>query len=381
MTHIFKYTFKQLLRNKSELFWILLFPIMLGCLFKIAFSNIGAAESFQAIPVAIVCEESDAADAFKTVADGLSEEGDDQLLTPTYCEEKKALQLLEAKEITGIIYAGDTVKLTVSANMTNDSLNQSILDSFVTQYNMNSTAFADIAMNHPEQLQTAVKAMTDTPSFNKEVSLSSSTTDTYTQYFYNLIAMACLYTGMAGVYVSVHNQGNLSALGARRNISPTNKMKNIVAELFSNIVFQFLCNLIGFFFLLLVLKAEIGAKLPFAILTVFVSCLTGVTMGFFIGAFGNLSSNVKEGIVLSISMICCFLSGLMVGNMRVLVDMVCPAFNRINPAALISDSFYSLSMYDTMTRYSRNIITLLILSTIFCVGGFLLTRRKKYASL
>ena len=381
MTHIFKYSFKQLLRNKSELLWILLFPILLGCFFKIAFSNIGSAESFQAIPVAVVCDDSEASDEFKDIVDTLSEKGDDQLLIPTYCNEQKALSLLEDKEITGIIYSKDTISLTVSANMKNDSLNQSILESFVSQYNMNSTAFTDIATNHPEQLANAIKAMSDTPTFNEEVSLTSSKTDTYAQYVYNLIAMACLYTGMAGLYVAVNNQGNLSALGARRNISPTNKMKNIVAELFSNILFQFICNLIGFFFMLFVLKADIGAKLPFAILTVFVSCLTGVTMGFFLGAFGRISAHAKEGIVISVTMICCFLSGLMVGNMRYLVALVCPVFNKINPAALIADSFYSLSMFDSLERYSCNIITLLIMSTGFCIGGFLLTRRKKYASL
>jgi hypothetical protein len=42
-----KYPLLRLVRNKSNIFWILLFPIILGCLFKIAFSNLGNAESFR----------------------------------------------------------------------------------------------------------------------------------------------------------------------------------------------------------------------------------------------------------------------------------------------------------------------------------------------
>ena len=107
----------RLIRNKSNLFWILLFPILLGCMFKVAFSNIGKTESFQPIPVAIVCEDTKNADTFRTIADELGKEGKDQMLSVTYCEEEKALKLLEEKEIDGILYAGDTVKLTISANM------------------------------------------------------------------------------------------------------------------------------------------------------------------------------------------------------------------------------------------------------------------------
>ena len=56
----FKYALLRLMRNKANLFWILVFPILLGCLFKIAFSNITASENFHTIPVAVV--EGDSAD-------------------------------------------------------------------------------------------------------------------------------------------------------------------------------------------------------------------------------------------------------------------------------------------------------------------------------
>lgn len=58
MRSVFKYSLLRLMRNKANLFWILIFPIVLGCLFKVAFSNITESESFHTIPVALVSDES-----------------------------------------------------------------------------------------------------------------------------------------------------------------------------------------------------------------------------------------------------------------------------------------------------------------------------------
>ena len=68
------------MRNKANLFWILIFPIVLGCLFKVAFSNITESESFHTIPVALVSDESINAKAFCTMADALSSEDDNASL-------------------------------------------------------------------------------------------------------------------------------------------------------------------------------------------------------------------------------------------------------------------------------------------------------------
>ena len=58
-----------------------------------------------------------------------------------------------------------------------------------------------------------------------------------------------------------------------------------------------------------------------------------------------------------------------------------PVLNRINPTALISDSFYCLANFDTYSRYTRNMVSLCIATAVFLTGGFLLTRRRQYASL
>lgn len=381
MFKIIYYAFLKLIRNRANLFWILLFPILLGTMFQIAFSNLSDSDHIRIIPVAIVREDTEAARSFCSAADALAEEGENQMLSVTYCTEEEALKLLEAEKITGIFYAGDRICLTVSSNMSNEKINQSILQTFLEQYQLSAAVFANTAASHPEQLPALAEAFSNEPAFRKEISLSYGSSDPYAQYFYNLIAMACLFTAINGIYISIENQGNLSALAARKNISPVHKLTAITGELIANILFEFLLNLLAFFFLILVLKVDLTTRLPMAVLAIFISVTVGVSFGFFIGAVGTKTEEFKTGISFSIIMPCCFLSGLMVGNMRILVEENAPIINRINPAALISDCFYTLSNYESLDRYYLDLATLLLYAALLTFGGFLLTRRKKYASL
>ena len=47
-----------------------------------------------------------------------------------------------------------------------------------------------------------------------------------------------------------------------------------------------------------------------------------------------------------------------------IVDKNMPIINKLNPASMITDGFYSLYYYDTLDRYFFNIVSLLIFSAI-----------------
>ena len=165
---------------------------------------------------------------------------------------------------------------------------------------------------------------------------------------------------MGGVLVATHNQANLSDLGMRKCLSPTHKLKSIVSELIATSTYEFALNFIGFIYVAYVLKVDIASRLPLAILTTFVGCLTGVSLGFFIGSFGQKSQDFKQGMIFAVTMPLCFLSGLMMGNMKIIIQNNCPILNKINPATIITDSFYSLAIYESYDRFIFDIISLLI---------------------
>ena len=68
--------FKNCLRQKAILFWLIAFPIILGCFFKMAFSGIYEKDVvFNAIPVAVTNMKND---ILKQVLEQISD-GDDAL--------------------------------------------------------------------------------------------------------------------------------------------------------------------------------------------------------------------------------------------------------------------------------------------------------------
>lgn len=81
------------------------------------------------------------------------------------------------------------------------------------------------------------------------------------------------------------------------------------------------------------------------------------------------------------TMVCSFLAGLMNSNMKDLVEKHAPIINRINPAALISDAFYCINVYNDTARYYRNLVTLAVMSAAFVMASFLLIRRNRYDSI
>lgn len=129
------------------------------------------------------------------------------------------------------------------------------------------------------------------------------------------------------------------------------------------------------------LKIDFGNRLPLVYISGIIGSLMGVSLGFAVGSFGRMSTKAKEGVAMSVSMLSCFFSGLMEGDMKAIVAEKAPWFNEINPAALISDAFYCLNIYDDYDRYIKKNITMIILAVIFVIIGFMLTRRRKYASL
>ena len=68
-------------------------------------------------------------------------------------------------------------------------------------------------------------------------------------------------------------------------------------------------------------------------------------------------------------------------NRKDLVEKHAPIINRINPAALISDAFYCINVYNDTARYYRNLVTLAVMSAAFVMASFLLIRRNRYDSI
>ena len=93
------------LRNKSNIFWTLMFPIILGTLFYVTFGGIYDEYNSEAIKTAVVFESDNEAtnNSIKTYLESL-EMNDHKMLDIIYTDYETALDMLKDDEkVNGII--------------------------------------------------------------------------------------------------------------------------------------------------------------------------------------------------------------------------------------------------------------------------------------
>ena len=174
---------------------------------------------------------------------------------------------------------------------------------------------------------------------------------------------------------------NMSNKGKRIAVSPTKKWTIILSSLLSSYIAQLIGLTILFVYTILVLKVDYGENTSLIILLALVGSFAGLTLGTFIGTIFKMNENTKTGILIAITMFWCYLSGMMGITMKYIVDKNAPIINKINPASMITDGFYSLYYYDTLNRYWTNIVSLIIFAFILIAISFFSLRRQKYDSI
>lgn len=373
--HNFKYEFLNNIRQKEFIFWMICFPLILGTFFYMAFSRIFDSETlFSEISVAVNIVEDDG--TFKSVAQEM-ENADSPLFRFRFEDKEKSEELLRNGDVKGIITVDKELSLIVMGNGTE----QTIIRSFLEQYRSQKQVITDIAAKDPGKLTEVIQSLSAGADTINKNSLSGGNMNVYDAYFMNLITMVALFGMTSGVMRVTQNQGNLSAIGARKCLSPNKHIVTMISSLLAALISQICSVIIATTFVLYILNINMGGNIPMLYLSGVIGSVAGVSIGFFVGSIGRASEGVKCTIATAITMFCCFLSGLMVGNMKPLIEDKCPIINRINPAALISDLFYCLTIYDDYRRYTEKAVSLLIISAIFITGGFLMTRRKTYENL
>lgn len=374
--HNIKYTFLSMIRTKEVIFWSLVFPLALATFMYLAFGKINeVTENLETIDVAVV--ESVQNEMFDKILVEVSN-GESPLLNPMKMNSQDAVSALDGKEVDGIIHVDDTISLSVREN----GLNATILSSFVDRYLQNEATLTQIAKNNPLALNSAIEALSDDTSYFKEEKLTDGNTDNLSNYFYAVFAMSCLFASFTGISSMFSIQGNLSPLGQRRCVAPTKKLHVVLTLFLTNEIVQFAIELITFAYISLVLGLDLSNKYPALFLLLFAASSFGLTMGMFIGSLKKpVTEGAKMGIGVAISMALSVMADLCVSGLMNTIEHTVPIINRLNPAALISDSFYALNTYSDYSRYTSNMVNLSAMTLILFTLTILTVRRNRYASI
>lgn len=368
MGHLYKFNLKKALRSKDEMFWSLLFPLIMGTLFSLTFGTGNLTERTE-IPVALVQEGNQ---HFETFVEEMS----GGLLQVEAMEEAGAREALEKGAVKGIFYSKDTPALTVAASQMDESILEVLLDSYLENQQM----MEEIGQRNPLKLLAAGNALKDYQECVKSVTVTGNEMNNSLNYYFALIAMACLFGSFMGMTSALQLRADQSPLAARRSVVPAGRLGVVVSEMLSVFTVQFGNTCILLAYLHFVLGISFGRRWPLLFPVCILGGMTGVALGIFIGSL-RLKEGVKNGLLVCSSLVMSFLAGLMFGNMKNVVERFCPLLNRINPAALISDAFYSISVYENLARYGMDLLILGGITALLVVISYVKLRRERYDSL
>ncbi len=390
--HNFKYTLKALFRNKGLVFWTFAFPIILGTFFYLAFSNIESSETLKVIDIAIVDDEDFQKNTiYKEVFNVLgSSDNDTKLFNITYVSQTEAKSLLENKKITGYLNIKDEdIKITVASSGVNETILRYAIDEIETNTQMVKSIGEKEVLEQIkagnfnidyEKIYTSVAASLNNIDIGIKDKSSSNLSYTMIEY-YTLIAMAAMYGGAVAMNAINYKLANMNSVGKRTSVSPIKKGPMILGSLIASYVVQVTGMILLFAYMLLVMKVDFGAKFIYIVILALAGVLAGLSMGVAIGTLIKTTEMAKSGILIAITMFGCFLSGMMGITMKYIIDKNVPILNKINPASMITDGFYSLYYYDTLDRFLSDIIGLCIFSAICIVISISGLRRQKYDSI
>ena len=371
MRHL-NYAFKMLIKDKMLIFWTFAFPLILGTFFYLAFSNIENSEKLSIIPIAIVEDEELTKNSiFKTAFDTLSSpKSDHQLFQTRYTTAEEAKKLLEDNAIVGYLQLKEQEpQLTFNTNGIDETIFQFVTEEMNQRSQLIShliekkiSEAPEIAPNPEEIYQDVINLVNEN---NVRVVDRSSEHLSYTQVeFYTLVAMTCLYGGTLSMISINRILANMSPQGKRTSISPVKKWRLIFSHLLASYFVQLLGLALLFAYTVFILKVDYGEHLPLIVFLAIIGSFCGLTLGMAVGVLFKVNENIKIGILISLTMLGCFLSGMMGITMKYVIDTHLPLLNQLNPASMITDGLYSLYYYETFDRYWANIFHLLMVSVV-----------------
>lgn len=381
--NIYRKYILRALRSKEMLIWTAVFPIALSTLFYFAFSSLDKEDILNSIPVAIVRNQAyEQEKYFQEMVEELSGSEEELLEVFLVDEEEDADILLKDGEITGYISL-DNGKPALFVK--EEGMSQTIVKNILDRYIQTKDSITNMITSDPASaidfISMERSGMTQGDAGIEEISFTSQKPSPVVNYYYALLAMTCLYGGFYGIMIIESLQANLSPQAARGTVSPGSKWTLFGASFLASLTALFASLTVVVCYMQFILGISFGGQFFYALFTCLVGGFVGISFGCLIALPSRWKGSFKTGMVVGISMICCFLSGLMIGGINYLVAHNAPVVAMINPAARISDAFYCLYYYDDYARYFQNMGILVVMGAVMLGIVLAFTRRKQYESI
>ena len=415
MWSTFLNTMRVNLREKSSVFWLFCFPIILSTMFMGMFGNIGEVYEIHTMRFAVVadanfCRATNARQMLHAMQrNPLRNEGcgnamegaaPDTASGQVGSELRNLLELQavsNVKEAKGLINADDgLLNLTISrasvASLNDDTGNSgfsaslNILHGAVGMFNRRAITVTELLNTDSGVFRDATftKEMGDTPTFTKVVSPTHFKPTESVRFYYALLAMTALMSMTFATTTVCATQANLSALGMRRSLAPLSKFNQLMGGFLASWLCASVSMVVATLYVHFVCKVDFGGRWPVLVLALLLASLTANALGTLIGSLPKLTSGVKIGITTALSCVLSIFSGLYGTGAMNLSDWTqrnAPGFAIVNPTQQITNLFYDLLHYDSYAPSLRTSGILLAMTVLALTLSTIFLRRQRYEHL
>ncbi len=391
---------KSLVRTPSVIVWVLAFPLIMSAIFLFMFSGMRTDGVVDPVPVALVApvdEKDDAsAGSFTQVVDALAEPGEDRLLDLRRVRTAdEAEVLLASGEIDGYfeIASDGAPALTVGSAYTLASadgasaVNRTILETVASSYVQSRALLEEVAQRDSAALADPA-AVADALGIHvavEQAQITHARPEEIVRYYYALLGMGALMASQAGMLAVAYAQPGVSALGARRAVSGTSRLRQLAGCVLGAWAVSTVALTLAFAFLRLVAGVDFGGREGLALVSVAVCALLATALGACVGAL-PLSAGIsaRSGILMALTCVLSLFAGLYGTAAMELADNLARALpwtSWVNPTKLVCDTFYALYYYTSLAPFAARLAA--------CVAGALallamagaIFRRQSYEHL
>ena len=342
------YQGKNLFREKSFLFWTLIYPIIMAVFFYTGFSGIinHELENIEVgvdsnNPIVFILEDID-------------------ILNVNKITEDEAESKLQDDQIHG--YIDNDLNLTVAKSGINQSIIKEILDQ------VKQTVKLNLPMENLD--------------FSKDYILDrNQNANGIIIIFYSLIGMVSTYGLFSGIETVSLIQANLGELGKRLNVTPLKKNEFLLAGIIVSLTLNLMANGLLLIFIKYILKINLLTEIKYSLIFIILGNIFGVALGILIGVSNKQTTNVKVLISLMITLFSSFISGMMAPDVKVLVDKNMPILGRLNPISIMTNNLYRINLLEITEGVREGIMVLSIYSIILIGVSYMFLRRKTYDSI
>ncbi|WP_026645112.1 ABC transporter permease [Bifidobacterium sp. AGR2158] len=413
------------LREKSSLFWLFCFPILLSTMFLGMFGNLDATYAITTMRFAVVADDAYCkADDTRALLAAMQHDP----ITPASCAATPAAQeaadvdsggvdlrdLLEltavddTREAIALINRDDDVRgfisvdddglphMTISrATVSNASdamsspglpVSLSILNGAIGMFNRQTLTLEQIMHTDPSAFASPsfTAAVGESPDFTRQVRLTNFKPDEGARYYYALLAMTALMAMTFAVTTVCSTQANLSALGMRRSLAPLTRFKQLMGGFLASWLCTFCSLVVTLLYIHFVCRISFGGRWTATLLAIVVASFTANALGTLLGSLPKLTAGAKIGLTTAFSCALSLLSGLYGSGAMALSDWIqrnMPVVATINPTQQVTNLFYDILYYDSYTPFFRTVGILLTMAVLALALATVFLRRQRYAHL